>query len=626
MAVYFWNVFSGMWNDPASWLGEVAPGFGDQGVVAHGPLTNATVEFTGLTVEGQIISVVAANQLSFNGTTLTPETVLTNYDADGLTLSFSGANAFNGPVFLQSPASNVYLIPGTSASLTIGSTGSWDMTGLAHVMGQGTITNNGTIRIGTGGAPGVWITAGTGVGIVNDGLIQVVGMPSDLVTTTHAVFQGMSGTGIVSASHAEAIFVDDVASGLFQFADDSAILQLNIDTATYNAIIAGFKPGNRIDLGATDVDTATYLADPGGYTGTLTLSFEGNTVAVLNLDGFYSESSFVLSDIGGDMAVTVPCFAQGTLLATPGGEVAVEALAVGDTVLTADGVGRVVWTGWRRVECRRHPRPHDVLPVRVRADAFGPGVPARDVVLSPDHAVFQAGVLIPVRYLLNGATVVQERVRAVTYWHVELERHAVMRAAGLPVESYLDTGNRADFANGPGPRRLYPDFRPVDAMAVWEGRACAPLRLEGREVEAVRAALLARAGAMGWQRARGGMPRVLVDGREVAPVLDGRTVLVPLPRGARRLVLRSGAGVPRQMRPGAADGRSLGVAVADLAWDGMSAPLDDPRLVVGWQRAETGWRWTDGEGVVDVAGLNDVAFTVVATEQHWLAPERRLVA
>jgi hypothetical protein len=57
------------------------------------------------------------------------------------------------------------------------------------------------------------------------------------------------------------------------------------------------------------------------------------------------------------------------------------------------------------------------------------------------------GVLIPVRHLLNGASIVQEPVDHVTYWHVELPTHGVLLAEGLPVESYLDTGNRPAFAD-----------------------------------------------------------------------------------------------------------------------------------------------------------------------------------
>jgi len=45
------------------------------------------------------------------------------------------------------------------------------------------------------------------------------------------------------------------------------------------------------------------------------------------------------------------------------------------------------------------------------------------------------------RYLLNGASVAQIESRAISYFHVELAEHSVLLAEGLPVESYLDTGN-----------------------------------------------------------------------------------------------------------------------------------------------------------------------------------------
>jgi hypothetical protein len=92
--------------------------------------------------------------------------------------------------------------------------------------------------------------------------------------------------------------------------------------------------------------------------------------------------------------------------------------------------------------------------VRIAAHAFGAGRPRRDLLVSPDHAVFidgegaAPGVLIPVCYLINGATVWQEDVAGVEYWHVELPQHSVLLAEGLPAESYLDTGNRGAFANG----------------------------------------------------------------------------------------------------------------------------------------------------------------------------------
>ena len=62
----------------------------------------------------------------------------------------------------------------------------------------------------------------------------------------------------------------------------------------------------------------------------------------------------------------------------------------------------VRWIGRRQVDPARHPRPCDVLPVRVRRGAFGNGVPRRDLFLSPNHAVFADDVLIPVKYLIDG--------------------------------------------------------------------------------------------------------------------------------------------------------------------------------------------------------------------------------
>ncbi len=172
-----------------------------------------------------------------------------------------------------------------------------------------------------------------------------------------------------------------------------------------------------------------------------------------------------------------PCFARGTRILTARGEIAVEHLVPGDLIPLAAGGSprRLRWIGHRAVTLARHPRPWDVQPVRVHAHAFAPGQPHRDLRLSPDHAVLADGVLIPIRYLINGATIVQENVAAVTYFHLELARadgtavHDVILAEGLPAESYLDTGNRAAFANGGPSAMLHPDF----ARGAWQS-GCAP--------------------------------------------------------------------------------------------------------------------------------------------------------
>jgi hypothetical protein len=155
----------------------------------------------------------------------------------------------------------------------------------------------------------------------------------------------------------------------------------------------------------------------------------------------------------GLLVTYVACFAAGTRLLTAGGERAVETLRVGDVLpdLVARRLRRVVWIGHKTVFPAAHPRQADVLPVRVRRDAFGRGMPHRDLVVSPDHALHVRGRPVPARRLIDGKRVVREHAESVTYWHVELDAHGVLLAEGMPAESYLDTGGRAAFTAAAAP-------------------------------------------------------------------------------------------------------------------------------------------------------------------------------
>ncbi|MEJ0020798.1 MAG: Hint domain-containing protein [Acetobacteraceae bacterium] len=72
-----------------------------------------------------------------------------------------------------------------------------------------------------------------------------------------------------------------------------------------------------------------------------------------------------------------------------------------------------------------------IAPVRIRAGAFGPGRPRRDLLLSPDHAVFFEGDLIPVKSLTSGAGVARLDVARVRDRPVEPDCHGVLLAEGL---------------------------------------------------------------------------------------------------------------------------------------------------------------------------------------------------
>jgi hypothetical protein len=125
----------------------------------------------------------------------------------------------------------------------------------------------------------------------------------------------------------------------------------------------------------------------------------------------------------------------------------------------------------------------------VAAGAFAARCPSRDLWLSPDRAVCAGDVLIPVKYLINGHSIAQVAVNEIPYWHVELPRHDVILAHGLPVESFLDTGNRQAFANGGGLAALFPDFAPL----AWEGLGALPLVVTGPAVTKLRRRIEARA-------------------------------------------------------------------------------------------------------------------------------------
>jgi hypothetical protein len=225
------------------------------------------------------------------------------------------------------------------------------------------------------------------------------------------------------------------------------------------------------------------------------LAADQATLFQFNIPGAVSAADFTLTAIDGyDFLITsdLPCFCAGTALATPTGACLVERLAVGDAVLTASGgVQTVSWIGHRHVDFARHPSPERVLPVRIAPSAFGPGRPHRALYLSPDHAVFFDGVLIPVKYLIDGTSVRQVRMRAATYYHVELPRHDVVLADGLPTESYLDTGDRAGFTDAGAVVTLHPAWGEArrDAARRFDAFGAAPLRVTGPEVARARALL-----------------------------------------------------------------------------------------------------------------------------------------
>jgi hypothetical protein len=90
---------------------------------------------------------------------------------------------------------------------------------------------------------------------------------------------------------------------------------------------------------------------------------------------------------------------------------------------------------------------------------------------------------------VNGTSIRQVPVDAVTYYHIQLAQHDVVWAEGLQVESYLDTTDRRDMVIAP---RSIPSSPNLTAQ-IWEALGCARLVVTGRELDALRQRLTQRA-------------------------------------------------------------------------------------------------------------------------------------
>jgi hypothetical protein len=179
------------------------------------------------------------------------------------------------------------------------------------------------------------------------------------------------------------------------------------------------------------------------------------------------------------------------MVRTPHGEAAVEHLRIGDLVQSVDGKPVAIrWIGRQTVA----PRFADELrlPIRIKAGAIGENVPSRDLLLSPDHAVFIDGALIHAGALVNDASIVRERdVPAMfIYYHIEVEGHALVVAENTPAETFVDNVDRHRFDNWAEYEALYPSDRAIEEMPYPRAKAFRQVPPQTRERLAIRARAL----------------------------------------------------------------------------------------------------------------------------------------
>jgi hypothetical protein len=129
------------------------------------------------------------------------------------------------------------------------------------------------------------------------------------------------------------------------------------------------------------------------------------------------------------------CFREGTLIRTVKGTMPVEQLKEGMRLPDIHGEKlKIIWTG--KTQKMRQNRP----PVLIPADHFEKGVPTEAVVLSAWHRlpVPHLGVLAPAAaFTICDGVVSRPDLVGAAFFHILLERHALINAQGLWAESFL---------------------------------------------------------------------------------------------------------------------------------------------------------------------------------------------
>jgi hypothetical protein len=480
------------------------------------------------------------------------------------------------------------------------------VTGIEDYGSIGTLTNEGSIR---GNAFGILVKGTAHIenaGTIGGGAeaIQFYGANSTLTLDPTSVMNGnvsdqaSGGTLVLAGSSANTVTgigTQYTGFATIDFANADATAEGSIAGLASGQTIAGMEIGDTIKLDGFAAVSENYVAGTG-----LILTDANSNTETLDITGSYITQDFQLSNDGTNTTITDVeplCFLPGTLILTPTGEIPVEDLRVGDSVVTLNGKARPIrWIGHGSLLTpagRRGP----ATPVCIRRGALADNVPHRDLYVTKGHALYLHGVLIPAEFLVNHRTILwDDRGQEVRFYHIELEGHEILRANGAPAESYRDEANRWMFANA-NPAWDQPGVAPF-----------APVLTGGPRVDAVWQHLLERSGAnLNSPTTTEPDLHLLIDGTRVeASRLTRDTYSFVIPDHASRIAIASRAAAPDVLGT-FRDPRRLGVAITRIVLWYNNQPhiidADDEALANGFHNyePEEGCRWTNGHALLPVS-------------------------
>lgn len=546
------------------------------------------------------------------------------------------------------------LASGASSLIEIASGGSIQSATIQDGAG-GSIASGAALQVLTISAGSITVASGATLGtmFVSNGATATLD-PASVVSLVDVYSGGVVsgahiGSGAEMVVYAGGTTVDTLING----SPDTALDYVSSGATAINTIISGAaKTEARLTIESGAVLSNTSIGqhgeivisglkyDAGGYTyvqgGTLYVVEDGQTWST-GLNGVYragtgakagattgsADDFYLLNDGNGNTMIVYTCFLPGSMIRLEQGEVAVEHVKRGDKICVfVDGreeirTVKTVRKGMTKVETHQ---PDDIAgwAVQIDKDAFAPNVPNRDLFVTPEHCFYFEGRFIPARMLVNGQTIRYDKSQDVfDYYHVETEQHSVIWANNALTESYLETGERLEWAgsdNGEGGALgQFVQLHPL----TWEKDAAVPLEVSREFVEPIHKDLVARAHALGHiaseqqKEAQAGLADpdlrlLLEDGRVIEKMRErnGRVVF-NLPTDARNVRILSRHFRPTEMvGPFLDDRRSLGVLIGEISlWTGeeetaLTTHLE-AEMLAGWGAKEHAeHRWTTGDALL----------------------------
>lgn len=558
--------------------------------------------------------------------------------------AFAGSGIISNGKF-DVGSTEILVSGGTDVGSIVGGTQLVSSAGMAF----NTIFSAGTqLILGRGYASGSVVSAGGRIEVYSGGTGSsfVVGSAGSLHVGPYGLVRGLE----IQAAGAATAEAAAVLSGAV--IDGGGTLTLNSGATLFNGTIVGTntdgEAGGLLVLqsgavlsGVTSMGWKSRLdIDSVQYVSGATVQYSGGTATILDassnvlwqgsvaaLTGSTAKDFHLERDPNDGSLILVydKCFLKGTMIRTDRGEVAVENLNVGDRVLAyvngREELRQIIWTGHRSAVVRQGlPDDEAGYPVRIRRHALAENVPHKDLLVTPEHALYLNGAFVPARMLVNGQSIVFDRtVTHFDYYHIETDAHSIVWSDGALSESYLDTGDRQAFSqNSPVVRLLNAPERD------WALHAAAPLRVERAFVEPLFASLVERANAIGLRGEHTSISMTddpdlhLVDQegriyRAVRQVNGAHIFMIPAHAGDVRIRSRTARPVD-VVGAFLDDRRHLGVLVGEIQiWEaGQTRRYDghfEEEAIDGWANREAErMRWTTGNALL---GLSNLAPDVV---------------